>query len=77
MWPILPFQGSLKKNNVKKSILLGGLILYAAIFLIAFDVTFTRLLIYAGVIAIAYPLLLVPYMSITYDVIGRDGKQPK
>ena len=42
--------------------------------MIAFDVTFTRLLIYAAVIAVAYPLLLVPYLSITYDVIGRGWK---
>ena len=64
----------IKKEQRVKSILFGGLILYAAIFLIAFDVTFTRLLIYAAVIAVAYPLLLVPYLSITYDVIGRGWK---
>jgi MFS transporter, YQGE family, putative transporter len=61
----------LKRTQRKKAILLGGLILYGAIFLIVFDVTFTKLLIYAGTIALAYPLLLVPYMSMTYDVIGR------
>ena len=64
----------IKKEQRLKSILLGGLILYAAIFLIAFDVTYTRLLIYAATIAVAYPLLLVPYLSITYDVIGRGWK---
>ncbi len=61
----------IKKNQRKKAILLGGCILYAAIFLIVIDVTFTKLLIYAATIAVAYPLLLVPYMSMTYDVIGR------
>lgn len=61
----------IKKNHRKKAILLGGCILYAAIFLIVIDVTFTKLLIYAATIAVAYPLLLVPYMSMTYDVIGR------
>jgi MFS transporter, YQGE family, putative transporter len=64
----------IKKEQRLKSILLGGIILYAAIFLIAFDVTYTRLLIYAAVIAVAYPLLLVPYLSITYDVIGSGWK---
>src|SRR4051794_12510824 len=64
----------IKKNQRLKAILLGGLLLYAAIFLIAFDVTYTRLIIYAVTIAIAYPLLLVPYLSITYDVIGSGWK---
>lgn len=64
----------IKKHQRLKSILLGGLLLYAAIFLIAFDVTYTRLIIYAVTIAIAYPLLLVPYLSITYDVIGSGWK---
>ncbi len=61
----------LKKGHRKNAILLGGIILYASIFLLVFDITYTKLLIYAATIAIAYPLLLVPYMSMTYDVIGR------
>jgi YQGE family putative transporter len=61
----------IKEKHRKKSILIGGLILYAAIFLIVFDLTYTRLIAYAVVIAVAYPLLLVPYMSLTYDVIGK------
>ncbi len=61
----------IKKHFRKKSILLGGLLVYAAIFLILFDVTYTRLIIYAVVIAIGYPFLLVPYVSLTYDVIGK------
>ncbi|MDF2902945.1 MAG: superfamily transporter protein [Bacillus sp. (in: firmicutes)] len=64
----------LKKSYRKKAILLGGIILYASIFLIVFDITYIKLLIYAATIAIAYPLLLVPYMSMTYDVIGRGWK---
>ncbi|AGK54931.1 MFS transporter [Bacillus sp. 1NLA3E] len=64
----------LKKSHRKKAILLGGIILYASIFLIVFDITYIKLLIYAATIAIAYPLLLVPYMSMTYDVIGRGWK---
>ncbi|TMU85547.1 MFS transporter [Bacillus sp. BHET2] len=60
----------IKKNLRKRAILLGGILLYLAIFLIAFDVTYMKLLIYAAVIAIAYPILLVPYISMTYDVIG-------
>ncbi|KFN04534.1 MFS transporter [Bacillus clarus] len=61
----------LKKEWRKKAILLGGIILYAVVFLVIFDVTYVKLLIYAACIAIAYPILLVPYGSMTYDVIGR------
>ena len=64
----------LKKDSRKKAILIGGILLYLAILLIVFEITYLKLLIYAAVIAIAYPLLLVPYMSLTYDVIGRGWK---
>ncbi|MFJ8527902.1 MFS transporter [Bacillus sp. NPDC094106] len=66
----------LKKEWRKKAILLGGIILYAVVFLVIFHVTYVKLLIYAACIAIAYPILLVPYGSMTYDVIGR-AKQAK
>lgn len=56
----------------KKAILCGGLLLYAALFLIVFDLSYPRLVLYAVTIAIAYPLLLVPYSSLTFDVIGRS-----
>lgn len=56
----------------KKAILCGGLLLYAALFLIVFDLSYPRLLLYAVTIAIAYPLLLVPYSSLTFDVIGKS-----
>ncbi|WP_459499421.1 MFS transporter [Bacillus sp. C1] len=61
----------LKKEWRKKAILLGGIILYTVVFLVIFHVTYVKLLIYAACIAIAYPILLVPYGSMTYDVIGR------
>lgn len=61
----------IKPRHRKKAILLGGIMLYASISLIIFDLTFTRLIIYAIVIAIAYPIILVPYFSLTYDVIGK------
>ncbi|WP_078552822.1 MFS transporter [Bacillus alkalicellulosilyticus] len=64
----------IKESFRKKAILLGGIILYMAIFLIIFDLTFTKLIIYAIVISIAYPTLLVPYVSLTYDVIGKGWK---
>jgi MFS transporter, YQGE family, putative transporter len=64
----------IKKQYRKRAILLGGMLLYLAIFLIVFDVTYTKLLLYAAMIAIAYPILLVPYISTTYDVIGTGWK---
>ncbi len=64
----------IKKDYRKKAILIGGILLFAAVLLIIWDVNFVKLLIYGGVIAIAYPLLLVPYVSTTYDVIGLGWK---
>jgi MFS transporter, YQGE family, putative transporter len=64
----------IKKSYRKKAILIGGLILYASVLLIVWDVNYAKLLIYAAMIAVAYPLLLVPYMSTTYDVIGGGWK---
>jgi YQGE family putative transporter len=64
----------IKKNDRKKAVLLGGIALYAAIFLIIWDVNFAKLIMYAAVIAVAYPVLLVPYISTTYDVIGTGWK---
>lgn len=64
----------IKKNYRKKAILIGGLILYAAVLVIVWEVNYAKLLIYAAMIAIAYPVLLVPYISTTYDVIGVGWK---
>ncbi|MFB3160549.1 MFS transporter [Neobacillus sp. 179-J 1A1 HS] len=64
----------IKKNRRKKAILIGGIILYIAVLIIVWDVNYVKLLIYAAMIAIAYPILLVPYMSTTYDVIGSAWK---
>jgi len=64
----------IKNHHRKKAILFGGVLLYAAIFLIVFDVTYGKLLFYAVMIAIGYPILLVPYTSLTFDVIGRSWK---
>ncbi|MGD6832244.1 MFS transporter [Sutcliffiella halmapala] len=64
----------IKKRHRKKAILIGGLILYGAIFFLVFELTYVKLLFYAVTIAIAYPLLLVPYVSLTYDVIGKSWK---
>ncbi|WP_042458412.1 MFS transporter [Neobacillus dielmonensis] len=64
----------IKKSYRKKAILIGGILLYVAVLFIVWDVNYAKLLIYAGLIAVAYPLLLVPYISTTYDVIGTGWK---
>lgn len=64
----------IKKEHRKRVILIGGILLFFSLFIIMPEPTYTRLLIYAAVIAIAYPFLLVPYLSMTYDVIGQGKK---
>ncbi|MEC1522962.1 MFS transporter [Neobacillus niacini] len=64
----------IKKNRRKKAILIGGIILYLAVLIIVWDINYVKLLIYAAMIAVAYPILLVPYVSTTYDVIGSAWK---
>ena len=65
---------TIKNDNRNKSILIGGIMLFLSMFIIVFDFSYTKLLIYAGTIAIAYPLILVPYTSLTFDVIGKGWK---
>ncbi|MFA9455804.1 MFS transporter [Halalkalibacter sp. AB-rgal2] len=65
----------IKSTRRKRFIFIGGTILYLAIFIIVFgDLTFTKLITYGVIISMAYPLLLVPYVSLTYDVIGKGWK---
>jgi YQGE family putative transporter len=64
----------IKKTHRKKSILIGGIVLYLATLLIVWEISYVKLLFYASMIAVAYPLLLVPYTSTTFDVIGTGWK---
>jgi YQGE family putative transporter len=61
----------IKKSKRKIFILMGGIFLYLSIFVLLFDLTYTKLLIYAVLIAIGYPMLLVPFTSLSYDVMGK------
>ncbi|WP_025028578.1 MFS transporter [Caldalkalibacillus mannanilyticus] len=54
-----------------KSILAGALLLSLSVWIIAFHLTFTKLMIYGVVISIAFPILMVPFISMTYDIIGK------
>ncbi|WP_182199593.1 MFS transporter [Paraliobacillus salinarum] len=58
----------------KRSIFIGGITLFLAIFIIIFNLNYTILLAYGAIIGIAYPLFTVPYVSLTYDVIGKGWK---
>lgn len=62
----------IKKEYRNYAILIGAVGLFLSIFLLIWDITYVKLLIYGAIIAIFYPLLLVPYYSLTYDVIGRS-----
>ncbi len=64
-----------KSTRRKRFIFIGGTILYLAIFIIVIgELTFAKLITYGVIISMAYPLLLVPYVSLTYDVIGKGWK---
>jgi YQGE family putative transporter len=64
----------IKPSFRKHAIFLGGLLLYLAVLFILFKVNFFLLLLYGITISIAYPIILVPYLSLTYDVIGKSFK---
>ncbi|MBP1968679.1 YQGE family putative transporter [Virgibacillus natechei] len=64
----------IKPSRRKKAILIGSFILYFSIFIILFEISFMHLIIYAISIGIAYPIINVPYVSMTYDVIGKAWK---
>ncbi|MTT33174.1 MFS transporter [Terrilactibacillus sp. BCM23-1] len=64
----------LKPKYRKRMILIGSLLMYLGILLIVFDLNFRNLIIYAVFASSAYPILLVPFLSMTYDVIGKGWK---
>lgn len=58
----------------KYSMFIGALLLTQAVWIIAFQLTFTKLILFGVVISIAYPFLMVPFNSIIFDVIGKAKK---
>ncbi|WP_188453647.1 MFS transporter [Virgibacillus oceani] len=64
----------IKPYRRKMAILIGALILYFSIYIILFQISYVNLIIYAILIGIAYPIINVPYASLTYDVIGKGWK---
>ncbi|MFC0188182.1 MFS transporter [Fictibacillus aquaticus] len=61
----------LRREWRMKGIFYGGMILFLSPFLLLTPLSFPVLLGYGMLVSIAYPLLLVPYVSVTYDIIGR------
>jgi len=62
----------LKKKFRNRAIFLGGSVLALSTLLIIKPASFSFLLFYAAVVAASYPLVLVPFFSITFDVIGKN-----
>ncbi|WP_245548524.1 MFS transporter [Gracilibacillus lacisalsi] len=61
----------LKVEYRKHAILLGGFLLYVAVGLFVFQTGYWMLLVYGIIVGIAYPLYNVPFISLTYDIIGK------
>lgn len=61
------------KTMRKKALLIGSIMVSFSVFIILFKLTFVHLIIYAVVIGIGYPILNVPFNSMTYDVIGKSN----
>jgi|SRR5690625_3641088 len=61
-----------KPNMRKKAIFIGGLIISLSVFIILFELSYGHLLAYAVTIGIGYPIIIVPFTSMAYDVIGTN-----
>lgn len=59
----------------RKHYILGAtVVLFLAIWFIVFDLTFWKLMSYGVLISIAFPILMVPFLSMSYDVMGKAFK---
>ncbi|MEC0304650.1 MFS transporter, partial [Terribacillus saccharophilus] len=61
----------IKSQQRKTAIFLSGIALSLSVVLLLVELNFSTLLIYAAIIGVFYPILYVPYLSLTYDVIGK------
>lgn len=61
----------LKTKNRNKSIGISAIFLFLSLFLIIGQVTMINFILYAVIIAFMYPFMLVPFQSISYDVVGQ------
>jgi len=61
----------ISQKRRKKAILIGAILLSLSVWIIAFHLTYPKLLFYGVIISIAFPITMVPFISMTYDVIGK------
>ncbi|MCA0982736.1 MFS transporter [Halobacillus yeomjeoni] len=61
-----------KPRRRKKAIFLAGLCLYLNVLILLVSDTMPMLLLYAAIAGVFFPMLYVPYLSLTYDVIGKS-----
>ncbi|MFP7171044.1 MFS transporter [Terribacillus sp. 7520-G] len=61
----------IKSRQRKMAIFLSGIALSLSVLLLLIELNFSTLLIYAAIIGVFYPILYVPYLSLSYDVIGK------
>ncbi|RSL30926.1 MFS transporter [Salibacterium salarium] len=61
----------LKPSQRKRAIFIGSALLTVAVFLIVFHPIYPLLISYGVIVSAAYPLMLVPYVSLTYDILGK------
>lgn len=61
----------MKDENRRTYIFIGSIIISFAIWIILNDLSFSRLLLYAFVVGIGFPIIIVPFQSLTYDIIGK------
>lgn len=63
--------GKVIKPSIKKrAILIGCLLVSMTIYLFSIQFSYVIVLLYALTVGVAYPILNIPYHSLTYDVIG-------
>ena len=58
----------------KRLMLAAALFLSLSVWIIAFDLTYAKLMTYGVVVSIFFPILMVPFLSMSYDVIGSEKK---
>lgn len=61
-----------KPRRRKKAIFLAGLVLYLNVLILLVSYNMPLLLVYGAIGGIFFPLFYVPYLSLTYDVIGKS-----
>ncbi|GAA0296060.1 YQGE family putative transporter [Gracilibacillus halotolerans] len=64
----------LKDTLRKKYIFYGGLFLYLSVWLFVFQTETWMLFLYGVLAGLAYPVYNVPFISLTYDIIGTAKK---